>query len=894
MGRWYSHKKNWTRFYRNMFIMVMIWMLVVGGFLVVHIRHERLASLELLKNEARATLNKDLAIRLWATSHGGVYVPPDRRTPPNPYLKHVERDIETRSGKKLTLLNPAYALRQIMDEYEKLFGVKGKITSLKFLNPINAPDEWESKVLKSFEENAEEYSEMVDVDGIPHMRLMRPLIVKEGCLKCHGYQGYEVGDIRGGIGVFIPVGKYDLIRKNKMLLEMAGYGIVFIIGVFVLGLFSFRKLQQIEERRRARKEILQSEEKYRSLTDDVLENLMVGVFILDKDFSIVWINRSMEFYFGIKRDDVIGKNNKELMETSIQWLFDDPERFLKNVLAFYAGDADLASFKCHVLCDGTREERWLEYRSQSIASGFYAGGRIEYYTDITSQRNAEQERLRLFTAIDQAYETVVITDKKGTIQFANPAFERTTGYSQKEAIGLNPRVIQSGQHDAKFYHELWDTLSSGRSWRGHFINKRKDGSIFEEEASITPIKNDEGEITNYVAVKRDVTRELEIESQLRQSQKMESLGLLAGGIAHDFNNILGIIIGYSDIIRVDLSPGAEHVKELGEIIKAANRAKDLVSQILAFSRQSKKQFVPIQPNWIIKEVLKMLRASIPTTIKIAQDIPKCGTILGDPTQLHQIVLNLCTNAYHAMRESGGVLDIKLQSLLPGESDMMISSFALAPGSYILLEIGDTGVGMTKSLQDKIFDPYFTTKKRGEGTGLGLSVVHGLVKNFGGHISVTSEPGKGSIFRICFPQLKQDILIPPPPEQEILPGGNEKILIVDDEASIARMEAIMLESLGYKVSSYTSSIKALNAFLLEPEGFDLVVTDMTMPDMNGVELMRSMQEQRQDIPVILCTGFSDLVDKEKARSMGVGGYLVKPILKGDLAKAVRKVLDKFNG
>jgi PAS domain S-box-containing protein len=396
---------------------------------------------------------------------------------------------------------------------------------------------------------------------------------------------------------------------------------------------------------------------------------------------------------------------------------------------------------------------------------------------------------------------------------------------------------------------------------------------------------------------RDITERKQAESdrnkmeaQLQQAQKMEAIGTLAGGVAHDFNNILGIILGYSDMLKTDLSLDASSDEKLDQIIKAGNRAKDLVNQILSFSRQNKKEFIPIQPDLVIKEALKMLRSSIPTTIKIESSIPKSGSIIGDPTQLHQIVMNLCTNAYHAMRETGGLLKVLLEPIKLDESDTQILSLAVPPGPYLKLEISDNGHGMDKTTQQKIFDPYFTTKKIGEGTGLGLSVVHGIVKHFDGHISVYSEIGKGTVFRICLPQIttEAETTINRPNEEN--PTGDEHILVVDDEKPIVEMEKFMLEGLGYRVSTCTSSPEAFKVFQNQHDDICLVITDMTMPDMTGIELMQKIRAIRSDIPVILCSGFSELMNEEKAKHISNLKYLKKPVLKRNFALAVREILD----
>ncbi|HIJ79359.1 MAG: PAS domain S-box protein [Desulfobulbaceae bacterium] len=509
--------------------------------------------------------------------------------------------------------------------------------------------------------------------------------------------------------------------------------------------------------------------------------------------------------------------------------------------------------------------------------------------DITERKLLEQEHFRLIKAVEQTGDSIVITDKKGTILYVNPAFEKTTGYSKEEAIGQNPRILQGGQHDQSFYKALWTTLDNGRVWSGHFNNKKKDGTIFKEEATISPIFDTAGNIINYVAVKRDVTERDSLEKQLRQAQKLEGIGTLAGGIAHDFNNILTAILGFGELVMEELPKGSNIRQSQAEVIKAAKRAAELVKQILTFSRQGEQELKPLSIQLITKEALKLLRASIPTTIAFRQEIDaNCGPVLADPTQIHQIIMNLCTNAYHAMRETGGELRVSLASIELDQADLHDKP-ALSPGPYALLKISDTGHGMDKKVLDRIFEPYFTTKDQGEGTGLGLSLVHGIVKNIGGEITVTSEPGAGTTFYLYLPRIdiktkNEDQQSPP-----AIIGGNEHILIVDDEEAVVIMEKKLLERLGYKVTACNDSRAALQTFMADPEQFDLVISDMTMPFMTGKELAGKILAAHPDMPIIICTGFSENLNKEEMMAMGIKALTMKPISREEFTETIRHAL-----
>ena len=381
-----------------------------------------------------------------------------------------------------------------------------------------------------------------------------------------------------------------------------------------------------------------------------------------------------------------------------------------------------------------------------------------------------------------------------------------------------------------------------------------------------------------------------LEMQLRQAQKLESLGTLAGGIAHDFNNVLTPILGFTQMAMEEV-PENEDVQELlGESMEAARRARELVEQILAFSRLSEKRKTPLKLQSIVKEALKLLRASVPTTIAITWNIdPECGSVLADPTDIHSIVLNLGANAYHAMRERGGKMEVILEEELVEENEAGEPSTGPKPGRYAKLSVKDTGEGMDETVLARIFDPYFTTKPVGQGTGMGLSMVHGIVRSVGGSIVVESEPGKGTLFRIFLP-IESGVSESVETDSEgPIPYGSERVLVVDDEVNIAYMWKRMLEKLGYRVTARTGSLEALRDFSAAPGDYDVIITDQTMPNMTGEELAEEAMKLRQDIPVILCTGFSEKVDDDKAAKKGIRALLLKPILKYKMATTIREVL-----
>jgi PAS domain S-box-containing protein len=388
---------------------------------------------------------------------------------------------------------------------------------------------------------------------------------------------------------------------------------------------------------------------------------------------------------------------------------------------------------------------------------------------------------------------------------------------------------------------------------------------------------------------KDLEKEsLRIQAQLQQAQKMEAIGTLAGGIAHDFNNILSAVIGYTEIALADVPEDTSQHRNLQEVLKAGSRARDLVKQILTFSRQTEQELKPVQIKQIVAETLKLLRASLPTTVKISVDIQSDSAVLAEPTQIHQVIMNLCTNAAHAMRAKGGQLKIDLSNVILGGSFIAQHPY-LTPGEYIKLRVIDTGHGMEKAIVDRIFDPFFTTKERGEGTGMGLAVVLGIVKSHGGTITVESQTGKGSTFNIFLPVIMQEVGHEVSAKTPI-PTGTERILFIDDEKSLVDLGQQILERLGYNVTIRTSSVEALELFIEQPDKFDLVITDMTMPNMTGDELAEKLMSIREDIPVILCTGYSERISQERAHELGIKEFILKPIVMRELAVKVRSALD----
>ncbi len=602
------------------------------------------------------------------------------------------------------------------------------------------------------------------------------------------------------------------------------------------------------------------------------------------DMCIVKSNTSGCLALGVSSGDITGRHCYELFHGSSQPCHGCPLLETKKTFSPYTKE----------MYHEKLGKTFLVSASPVLNEGNELTHIVHVATDITAMKESEEGRVRLTAAIDQASETVVITDLSGSIQYVNPAFAKLTGYSREEAIGQNPRILKSGKHDPALYEKLWTTLLRGETWHGRLINKKKDGSLFEEEATISPVKNKEGQITNFVAVKRDVTREVSLEKQLRQAMKMEAIGTLAGGIAHDFNNILAVMIGYTEMAREQLSADDPIRKDLAQVLIGGDRATDLVQQILTFSRQGEEDLRPLKVQFIIKEVLKLLRSSLPTTIQLQESVAtNCGMILADATQIHQVLMNLCANARHAIGEEFGTLGLSLSEIQVTEDETIADCPQIGYGSYLDLKISDTGCGMDSLTRSMIFDPFYSTKEKGKGTGLGLAVVHGIIRQHKGEITVSSRPGQGTTFHIYLPVIDEEEAQVEKIKIENMPRGRgERILFVDDEPVVSNMMQRTLDNLGYAVTSFTSSIEALEAYKANPGNFDLVITDMTMPEMTGVHLTRELLTLQPDLPVILCTGFSEAIDEATAKSLGIREYVKKPVDKYTLAKAVKKALRPF--
>ena len=506
-----------------------------------------------------------------------------------------------------------------------------------------------------------------------------------------------------------------------------------------------------------------------------------------------------------------------------------------------------------------------------------------------SLRNSSNldQMLKLSAAVEQSGEGVVITDGSGRIEYMNPAEEKNSGVSARNQIGYLADMFARDSFGRPEHTSFWQAAQAGQEWRGQIAARKADGTVYQEEKTVSPVLDQKGNITNFILINRDVTEKMQMEAQLRQSQKMEAIGTLAGGIAHDFNNILMAIIGFTEMAQKNLDREHKNHRYLQNVLDASRRAKELVKQILTFSRQQGREKQPLQVDLVVKEALKLLKASLPSTIEIRQDIGShLKAVMADPAQIHQVVMNLGTNAAHAMRKTGGILEVSLQQV--GRDIAQDTARDLAPGQYLQLKVSDTGHGMDSAVLERVFEPFFTTKETDKGTGMGMAVVHGIVKDLKGDVFVQSVQEKGTTVSVFVPVIDKPSR-PVKIEKETLFKGRGRVLFVDDEQSLVDWARDSLQRLGYTVSATTSSLQAMEWLSRDPDDYDLVVTDLTMPRKTGYDLIQVVREQAPDLPVILCTGFSDNAWIEESVDVKPDVLLTKPFSMAEFSKAVASCL-----
>ncbi len=654
-----------------------------------------------------------------------------------------------------------------------------------------------------------------------------------------------------------------------------------------------REMTTFDDRRKSRYteyNLRQSETYFRTL----IENTSDGIGILATDGTIRYESPSVEKMLGYTPEELIGKNVFDYIH---------PDDIRRVVISFVKGLKSLNSRtrKIHYrIRHKNGSWRTLETRGRYLEKDGEIDGIVVNYWDITDKAEADKDRktaLAQLRASEERYrslfegsrDAVFMSQLNGMFIDINPAGIEMLGYTSREELLATDIVgeIYLNSSDQKLMEsELHD--------KGHLKDfelqlQHRQGFVLTVLVTAIADLNERNDLVGYHGIMRDITERKKLREQLARAQKLEAIGTLAGGIAHDFNNILAIILAFTELTRDEIEEGSEPDLYLNHIVNAIKRAKELIRQILTFSHQMDRTREPVQIHIVVEETLKMLRASIPSLIEVKQHIDKnCSGVLADPTQIHQVVMNLATNAYQAMREEGGVLEVNLD-MVDNDTYLIEPPEILPKGKYLRITVRDTGHGMDAETKARIFDPFFTTKQLGEGSGMGLSVVHGIVKAHNGVITVNSHASVGSTFNVYLPQHEGAINADDASPVEV-PLGKERVLLIDDNRELARVEGRVLERLGYQVTIDDSSVSALDRFNEDPAAWDLVITDQAMPKMTGVNLAREMMKIRPDIPVILLTGYSDIVTAEKAKSMGIREFVMKPVLSQELGITIRRVLD----
>jgi PAS domain S-box-containing protein len=698
-------------------------------------------------------------------------------------------------------------------------------------------------------------------------------------------------------GWIIGTGIYtgDVLHAIDLLLKDL-YKILGLLLILILALSLYITWQAIlieKNRDQAQASLRESEERYRLLA----ENANDIIWTTNARLQPVYISPSVQRIRGFTPQEALRQPLEEnLTPDSLQKVatifLDALEKESQGEKISGPVIVEVESYRR----DGSTV--WLENSVSAIrGQNGQLTGLLGIGRDLTERKKVEA-RLRESEAkyrllVENTRDAIYTLNREGLITFVSPSIMLLTGYRPDEVL---ERPLQGFilPEDQPLFAGCLAEAADEQEGSADLRIIRKDGGTCWVYAATAPIVEEgkvvglQGTLTDISERKRNEAETLRLEEQLRQAQKMEAIGTLAGGIAHDFNNILSPLVGFTEILIKDLPDDHPFQPNAEIMLSAALRARDLVQQILTFSRKLESEIKPIRVQQIIRESIKLLRSSIPTNIEIRDRIDTdCGPVNADPTKIHQVIMNLATNAYHAMEENGGQLTVTLEAVRINEKDPAFTK--LLPGKYALLSVADTGIGIRKGDIGKIFDPYYTTKETGKGTGLGLSVVHGIVEEFGGQIMIESEPEHGTRIDIYLPVIEnadeRELIV-----QEVSPAGTEHILLVDDEAAIIRMEEEMLRRLGYRITTRTSSIEAYEAFKANPDRFDLVLTDMTMPNMTGVQLARKMKAVRNSIPIIICTGYRDRINDEKCRALGIQGYLMKPLVMNELAVILRRVLD----
>lgn len=785
-------------------------------------------------------------------------------------------------------------LRSVLWSAEKIT-INSQELMLSLVNDVTEQEKSERELRESEEKFALAFNSSPDAVNINRLKDGLYVDINRGFTDLTGYTTEDVkGRTSSDINIWHdPADRRKLVRTLNEQGYCENLEAVFRKkdGSVTLGLMSARVIllhdvphiisitRDISKIRKSEREAI----KQKMLFETMFNAIDDGVVITDTNMNIQLANKGMHKTFGYNPEELIGKTTSFLHageddHISGKYFFDpDSERKVRFHVAAY------------------KHKSGREFPGETFCVKLYAKnngwiGNLGIMRDVSLRQKAEVERDRLIAAIEQTSDAIVITDRKAIIQYVNPAFELITGYSRDEVLGQNPRILKSGEQNEQFYQDFWQILNSGRTFKGRMVNRRKDGTVFTEEATISPICDQDGRIISFVAVKRDISEQILLEAQLRQAQKMEAVGRLTGGVAHDFNNILGVIIGYTEMALDGVEPGQKLHDDLGKILDAAGRSADIVRQLLAFSRKQTITPKILDLNKAVLEILKMLHRLIGEQITLSW-VPRPDSLMikMDPTQIDQILANLCVNAKDAIEGSGKITIETTRATF--DKEYCANHIGFQPGKFVQLTVSDNGCGIDKETQQHIFEPFFSTKESGRGTGLGLSTVYGIVKQNNGFINVYSELGRGTTVKVYLPSHEDARPEIPEKTHAVSKAGlGETILLVEDELVLLDMAQKMLEIIGYNVLAANKPGDALKIAEDYPGKIDLLFTDVVMPEMTGKELAQVIQSRHPDLKVLFMSGYTaNVIAHNGILDEGIR-FIQKPFSMGDLAYKIRGILN----
>lgn len=874
---------------RTVISAIIVWAVLVGISLYWNIDNIKQQTTYLANSDARSNWSKDQAFRQWANLHGGVYVKIDERTKPSPYLSHLpHRDVETTDGLKLTLMNPAYMMRQMTEEFESLYGIKGRITSKQPLNSSNSPDEWELKALNSFHQGKKELLEQTEIDGKPYIRLMQPMLMTPGCLKCHDTLKYTPGSTHGGVSISIPLAPYLAASESTQQSIKASHGFIWLLGLFGIGLFGRWSYHNEQITQITRAQLNQSEQEW----NHAMDFLQDAVYLVDLDDKVVRANKAFYDLTGLSSDQVIGKDITHIMHPegeNITCLVCQARHAREDALITMDADHpdNPTTRPIEILVSMTRDQHG---EVTGIVMGIH---------DLSHIREAEaavrEGEHQIRDLLESTAEAIYSLDLDGACTLANRACAELLGYdSPAELIGQKlHNIIHHSHEDGSPYPEQQCPIH-GVSKLGHPCHSddevfwRKDGSSFPVEYWAYPIYR-ENKLIGTVATFFNISERKQTERILRRTQKMDALGQLTGGIAHDFNNQLGVVSGYLDFLSEYIGKEEKPGRWVGNAIKATNRCIDLTRQLLAFSRKQQTDLEYIDLKKELQEIKNLIRRSVTPIIdvnfSIEDDIWPLLTSSGD---LQDAILNLAINARDAMPE-GGRLDINVQNI--HMQQQQLNEYAIAEGNYVKISIRDNGMGMSPEVQEHVFDPFYTTKDVGKGTGLGMAMVYGFVKRNAGYIYLTSELSEGTTVTLCLPAHLKGVDQDKPVSQntDVPRNKGETILLVEDEKYLSNLAEEFLTDQGYQVIIAKNGNQAID-ILSKNSDIDLVFTDIVMPGgISGFELARQARTIKPEIKILLTSGFA-YKEKNKPDLEQDTSILDKPYTRSQLLIAIHRTMN----